>query len=339
MTRSTEQLRRLWAPPCVGPWARIQLYGEGVVTVDPLIVEATRALSLTYQAFSYETRRKDTGAYNCRGITRPDGSRDPDRFSLHAFAICIDANWQDNPYGVHLETDRPLAMDVAIEQIRTKGGHQVWRCGRFYRVNKDPMHTEVVASPAELATGIDWTTVPGHPTYRGPRPTPTPNPTPNPHDDEERELMAAKDEIEQKIEGKGNDVVKILGRLLEELEERLNLRMDKLATRAAVVRRKGDEAVFVVSDSGKTHVQREELNLLLFLGLVAPWPGAAKGTSTIPVVEDSWLDDLPEVAELRDQLDALGNASTDEAPKAEKVDGAKKAPAKKAAAPKPDPAP
>ena len=145
--RSTAELRILWAPACTAPFARLNLYGEGVVTVDVLIVDAVKALNAVLIDWDYRTRR-DTGAYNCRQIT--GGTN----YSLHAYGTAIDINWQTNPYGHHLITDMPIGMIEAIEGIRTAGGVQVWRWGGRYSNNKDAMHFEVVASPAELARGI-----------------------------------------------------------------------------------------------------------------------------------------------------------------------------------------
>lgn len=146
--RSTAELRILWAPACTAPFARLNLYGEGVVTVDVLIVDAVKALNAVLIDWDYRTRRADTGAYNCRQIT--GGTN----YSLHAYGIAVDLNWSTNPYGHHLITDMPIGMIEAIEGIRTAGGVQVWRWGGRYSNNKDAMHFEVVASPAELARGI-----------------------------------------------------------------------------------------------------------------------------------------------------------------------------------------
>ena len=146
--RSTAELRILWAPACTAPFARLNLYGEGVVTVDVLIVDAVKALNAVLIDWDYRTRRADTGAYNCRTIT---GGRS---YSLHAYGIAVDLNWSTNPYGHHLITDMPIGMIEDIEGIRTAGGVQVWRWGGRYSNNKDAMHFEVVASPAELARGI-----------------------------------------------------------------------------------------------------------------------------------------------------------------------------------------
>ena len=146
--RSTAELRRLWAPACTPPFARMALHGSGVVTVDVLIVDALKALNRVLVDWDYRTRRADTGAYNCRTIT---GGRS---YSLHAYGIAVDLNWNTNPYGRTLVTDMAIGMIEAIEGIRTAGGVQVWRWGGRYSNNKDAMHFEVVASPAELARGI-----------------------------------------------------------------------------------------------------------------------------------------------------------------------------------------
>ena len=146
--RSTAELRILWAPACTPPFARYTLHGGGVVTVDVLVVDAVKALNAVLIDWDYRTRRADTGAFNCRQIT--GGTN----YSLHAYGIAVDLNWSTNPYGHHLITDMPIGMIEAIEGIRTAGGVQVWRWGGRYSNNKDAMHFEVVASPAELARGI-----------------------------------------------------------------------------------------------------------------------------------------------------------------------------------------
>lgn len=159
MTLSTSQLRQEWAPPCTGPFARVHLHGAGVVSVRPSIVDAVLALNAVLVRYDYRTRAVDTGAYNCRRITGGTG------YSLHAYGIALDINWQSNPYGRTLVTDMPRAMVADIKAIRTKSGHQVWRWGGDYATNKDAMHFEIVCTQAQLATGIAGST-----------PTPTPNP-------------------------------------------------------------------------------------------------------------------------------------------------------------------
>lgn len=152
---TTTTLRNWWAPACKGPLSRVGLYGSGWVTVRSPIVPAVVALNSCLIAWRYVTRRDDTGAYNCRAIT---GGTE---YSLHAYGIAVDINWQSNPYGRRLITDMPFGMVQAIKAIRTKNGKQVWRWGGDYRGNKDAMHFEIVCHPNDLATGIDPSTLPG----------------------------------------------------------------------------------------------------------------------------------------------------------------------------------
>ena len=146
MARTTQQKRDLWGPPCRGVTERVALYGSAVVAVDPRIVEATRALNDVLARWGYKTRRADTGAYNCRKITDGKG------YSLHAYGIAVDINWNTNPYGT-TKTDMPRGMVDEIEAIRTTAGPPVWEWGGDWRT-PDTMHYEIAASPAELAAGI-----------------------------------------------------------------------------------------------------------------------------------------------------------------------------------------
>lgn len=145
---TTQQLRDWWEPPCVGPFVKVELHGEGAVTVRPEILPAVAALDACLKAHDYRTRKGDTGAYNCRVIT--GGTK----YSLHAYRIAMDLNWQSNPYGPSLVTDMPPAMVADIKAIRTRNGKQVWRWGGDYSGNKDAMHFEITCSPADLAAGI-----------------------------------------------------------------------------------------------------------------------------------------------------------------------------------------
>ena len=199
--RSTAELRILWAPACTPPFARYTLHGGGVVTVDVLVVDALKALNAVLIDWDYRTRRADTGAYNCRQIT--GGTN----YSLHAYGIAVDLNWSTNPYGRTLVTDMPFGMIEAIEGIRTASGVQVWRWGGRYSNNKDAMHFEVVASPAELVRGIRSTTT-----------TPTPQP-PNSEDldmDEQRLREIVREETERG----GNRTIEFLTKVIGSETER-----------------------------------------------------------------------------------------------------------------------
>lgn len=151
---NTTALRKAWAPPCVGPWARVTLHGGAVVTVDPLIVPAVLELSRIFEKWGYRATPPDTGAMNCRRITGGTG------YSLHAYGIALDINWAQNGYGPKLVTDMPRAMVDEIKALRTRDGWQVWGWGGDYSGNKDAMHYEIVCHPHNLATGIQGTTQP-----------------------------------------------------------------------------------------------------------------------------------------------------------------------------------
>jgi hypothetical protein len=85
----------------------------------------------------------------CRAIT--DGAG----YSLHAYGIAIDLNWLLNGRGYHATHNIPYALVADILAIRTNSGAQVWGWGGNYTsAPPDYMHFEIVASPAELATGI-----------------------------------------------------------------------------------------------------------------------------------------------------------------------------------------
>ena len=199
--RSTAELRILWAPACTPPFARYTLHGGGVVTVDVLIVDALKALNRVLVDWDYRTRRADTGAYNCRQIT--GGTN----YSLHAYGIAVDLNWSTNPYGHHLITDMPIGMIEAIEGIRTAGGVQVWRWGGRYSNNKDAMHFEVVASPAELVRGIRSTTT-----------TPTPQPPSN--EDLDMDEKRLREIVREETERGGNRTIEFLTKVIGSETER-----------------------------------------------------------------------------------------------------------------------
>jgi hypothetical protein len=150
MSRTTAQLRRLWAPACAGK--------------EDVFLHAYVALDEVMHKHGYRPRAGVTGAYNCRKITGGSG------YSLHAYgpgsrfvfwtkvavttAVAVDVNWDRNPYGPHLVTDMPRAMVDEVCAIETVDGVIVWRWGGYYETNKDAMHFEIVASPAELKRGI-----------------------------------------------------------------------------------------------------------------------------------------------------------------------------------------
>lgn len=154
---SSQTLRNWWAPACRPPYVTVTLHGGGKVSVRPSIVPAVQALDACLRAAGYLTRPRDTGAFNCRRITGGSG------YSMHAYGIALDINWQSNAYSSRLRTDMPRAMTNAITAIRTNSGAVVWRWGGNYTGNKDSMHFEIVCTPRDIAAGINAHTVPGGP--------------------------------------------------------------------------------------------------------------------------------------------------------------------------------
>jgi len=140
--------------------------------------EAFHALFDTMAAYGYPVRSHVTGCYNCRVIT--GGST----LSSHAYAIAADVNWDTNPYlRGKLVTDMPKIMRDRILTIKTVDGLRVWRWGGDWDNRPDtphsvydPMHWEIIVTPAELEAGIErkriTTRVTGNPTLhmgsRGP---------------------------------------------------------------------------------------------------------------------------------------------------------------------------
>lgn len=151
--RNTQELRVVWAPACRPQLKRFILHSGAPVSIDYRTEESFKALDSIMRLYNYIPRAGETWGYNCRKITGGSG------YSLHAYGITIDYNSLANPYGKRLVTDMPRSMVEAILAIRTNKGDLVFGWGGNYRNNKDAMHYEIVASPVELAAGINWNTV------------------------------------------------------------------------------------------------------------------------------------------------------------------------------------
>lgn len=148
-------MRKIWGPACQRRLQVVAMHSGALLSVASEAADAFLALDRIMYAHGYAPRAADTGAFNCRRIT---GGR---AFSLHAYGIAADINWNSNPYRAdnRLVTDMPPAMVASIKAIRTTSGAPVFRWGGDYRSIKDPMHYEIVASRLEIRSGIDWATV------------------------------------------------------------------------------------------------------------------------------------------------------------------------------------
>lgn len=177
---SQSQIAQVWGPPCRGPYANVRLHGTGQVTVKASLIEATKALNACLQRWNYQTIYSQTGGQNCRQKVGGNG------WSNHSYGTAIDVNWQRNPYGGSRH-EIPTSLAIAICQIRTNNGRQVWNWGGFWRGTKDWMHFEIVCSPRDIATGINWGTVNGRVPVIVPLP---PTPVLPPYQFEEDEDMS-----------------------------------------------------------------------------------------------------------------------------------------------------
>lgn len=139
--------------------------GSISLKVHPKAAEAFRSLSAIFRSWNYEFRESAGGTVSCRKIT--GGTRT----SLHAHGCAMDINPSKNRYATSSgviqwgrQTDMPKGMITDIEAIRTKNGKAVWQWGGRWTNIKDAMHFQPSkCSPADLATGIDWSTVNGTP--------------------------------------------------------------------------------------------------------------------------------------------------------------------------------
>lgn len=132
---------RGWGPPCSATLVRVQLT-EAAVSVDARAAELTGLIMRANEKDGYRYRQADTGAYNCRHI----GSNPRLPWSIHAWALAVDANWQTNPMTRPLHTDRPR-----WELDRWNRFGFAW--GGDYKPPTDPdaMHTEFMGTPAQAA--------------------------------------------------------------------------------------------------------------------------------------------------------------------------------------------
>ena len=148
----TAELRNLWAPACdTTSLVTVALPSPtgAKVTVQARAASFFRRMHDIMYAWNWDPPKETTGAYNCRQITGGTG------YSLHAYGIAGDYDWNSNPYGPTLITNMDRGMVDEILAIRTVGGDAVFRWGGDYQgSNKDAMHYEIIASPDQLATGL-----------------------------------------------------------------------------------------------------------------------------------------------------------------------------------------
>lgn len=181
MASPTEAMRKAWAEyGCRADRMQRIAFGPDSILVAPPTVDAWRALARVLEVFGYDIRIDDTDSYNCREIKGGGGK------SLHSYGIALDINWTTNPYRDHAgerdpvfspaatqaeraqdvrlgkaDTDMTRRMIDAAIAIKTVDGKRVFGWGGDWRTLKDAMHFQIELTPAELAKGIDWTSVAG----------------------------------------------------------------------------------------------------------------------------------------------------------------------------------
>lgn len=188
MSKTTSELRALWKKfECNEAEMVVVPFHGDRIRVAPATVPAWEALAAVMAHHGYEIRTIDTDSYNCRSI------KGTNEKSLHSFGIALDVNWTTNPFIDHAgkrgprfsgkasqaeragevrlglaDTDMTKAMIDDVLAIRTLDGVQVFEWGGNWKSVKDAMHFELDLSPAELAKGIDPSTVNADPAELAP---------------------------------------------------------------------------------------------------------------------------------------------------------------------------
>lgn len=152
-----------FAPKCDTSKAeRVPFPAEGggtyYLVVNPKCKEAFGAYASLMRAFG-ETVPPSGGTFNCRNIA---GSNSP---SLHAYGVAID---------LPPNSRKSTTFQSAVLRMKTKSGVRVWK--NLISIN-DRMHDQIDCSPADLASGIDWSTV-GEPIMSDHKHNPAPNQLP-----------------------------------------------------------------------------------------------------------------------------------------------------------------
>jgi len=158
---NTARMREAWGPPCDTSLMVVRWLVNGVrLQYRRECQQAFSALAYCLLAYEYMLRPAECGAFNCRRITGGSG------YSLHAYGVALDLNWNTNPYTNKLVTDMPPGLRREILRIRTLQGRPVFVWGGDWdnvastpHGHYDAMHWEIAATPEELRAGIDWDTV------------------------------------------------------------------------------------------------------------------------------------------------------------------------------------
>lgn len=158
----TAKVREWWAPfRCDGAnFTKVNFLGTYPVTTQVRLVPAVEAMEQALRLTGYPEPAWPTGSYNCRKIAGTDA------YSLHAFAIALDVDYDANP---HLRqrirpgfgTDPRFRITEeqvrAVEAIRNIQGEQMWRWLGW--AIGDTMHFQINVPPSRVT--VDPSTVGG----------------------------------------------------------------------------------------------------------------------------------------------------------------------------------
>lgn len=148
-SRGTDAWRREhWGNPCDFVGETIDFAGTRIHVAKDA-APAFEKLGLVFEDHEYPVRRSDTGSYNCRV------QKGTNIYSSHAYGLAVDVNWNSNPFRRPLTTDIPQALiDDTLRIKTTQRWLPVFRWGGYFSRRPDPMHWEIMVTPAELALGV-----------------------------------------------------------------------------------------------------------------------------------------------------------------------------------------
>jgi hypothetical protein len=164
MTLNTSQMRIEWSEYLCSSkdWFTIELLSRAPVKTIMVFAEARSAFERVMYFHGYGDAM-NVGSYACRDV--PSSSKP----SMHAcrFAVDVDAplNWLQGR-GATMDWTRLKITKAQIDagdRVRTHSGAQVFRNGWVFK-NPDPMHFQLECSRTDIASGIDWRTVPAETT-------------------------------------------------------------------------------------------------------------------------------------------------------------------------------
>ncbi len=119
-------------------------------------IRAWQALARLFSIHNFKLERHQMSSYACRGIINGSGVN---KWSNHSWGTALDVNYKDYPIasngGKRIFSSDPLYIigRQAEDLIRTNNGQRVFVWGNKWST-ADPMHFQICAKPADIATGV-----------------------------------------------------------------------------------------------------------------------------------------------------------------------------------------